>query len=143
MMATSHSPQDWSDCPRGEIAGVVHAVKARRRRETYQRAAAVTSAMLVVAFVASSLVSGWFRGRNALPEIACTKVLELAPQYVAHELDSELTAKIDRHLGHCPGCRVKIHAAYPKFSMPTDAVSDRACASTPMAAVINQTLALR
>ncbi|MCA9068005.1 MAG: zf-HC2 domain-containing protein [Planctomycetaceae bacterium] len=115
---------------------MVRSLKVRRRHETYQRAAVVTSAMLVVAFVASSLVSGWFRGQDPAHQIACKEVLQLAPRYVAHELDSELTTKIDHHLGRCPRCRDKIHAAYPKFSMPTDAVSFRHSSPLPLAVFV-------
>lgn len=135
MMATPNSPHDWTGCSHGEIAGVVHSLKNRRRRETYQRAGVVTSAMLVLAFVASSFVSGWFQGQDAVHDIACKKVLELAPQYVSHELDQDLTVRIDQHLRDCKGCRVKIHKSYPKFAMPTDAVSVRQPARLPLAFV--------
>lgn len=140
-MATPPSPDDWTNCPQGEIAGLVHSLKSRRRRETYTRAVAVTSAMLVVAFVASSLVSGWFRGQEPIPAIACKKVIQLAPHYVSHKLDVELTVQIDQHLKDCKGCRVKIHTAYPKFPLPAGSPAS-ICPSTPipLAVVLSETM---
>lgn len=129
MMAAP--PHDWTKCPQGEIAGLVDSLKKQRRRKTYQQAAGVTSVIVVVAFAATAVISGAFRGQTPAQSIACRRVLELAPQYVAHQLDADLTAQIDAHLGRCRRCRDHLHERFPQFS-PAPAVGLEDALPCPM-----------
>lgn len=80
-----------------------------------QQAAGVTSVIVVLAFAATAVISGAFRGQSPAQSIACRRVLELAPQYVARQLDADLIAQIDEHLGRCKRCREEIHARFPQL----------------------------
>ncbi len=114
-MADPH-PHNWTDCPQGEIAGLVETLKKARRRKTMQQAAGVTSVIVVLAFAATAVISGAFRDQTPAQSIACRRVLELAPQYVARQLDPDLTSQIDAHLGRCRSCRDRIHKQFPDFT---------------------------
>jgi hypothetical protein len=127
------APQDWNDCPQGEIAGLVHSLKAQRRRKTLGQAAGATAAIMLVAFLGSSVISGYFRGQTPIDAIACEKVMELAPQYVARQLDGELTTQIDEHLTACEHCRTRIHDKFPRFPLPVQAVNAWNAAAVPIA----------
>jgi hypothetical protein len=130
---TAPPPNDWNDCPPGEIAGLVNSLKQQRRRETLQQAAGVTTVIVLLAFVASSLLPGFFRGQTPVQAIACQKVLQLAPQYVAQQLGGDVTAQIDQHLKDCKRCRDHIHADYPKFPLPAGAATNCITLTGPMA----------
>lgn len=121
MTSPSDSSPAWTDCPPGEIAGLVNRLKSARRRKTLQKAAAATSLVLVFALATTGLVSHWLTGRADIPEIACAKVLELAPRYVGGQTEDELTAQIDQHLKGCEHCREHFRSAYPQFQLPAQA----------------------
>jgi CRP-like cAMP-binding protein len=121
MTSASDSSNEWSDCPPGEIAGLVSRLNSARRRKTLQKAAAATSLVLVLAFVTTVFVSGWLTGRTDIPEIACDKVLELAPRYVQGRTEGDVTVQIDQHLKDCEHCREHFRQAYPEFRLPDQA----------------------
>ncbi len=120
---TSTPSNDWNDCPPGEIAGLVQSLKKQRQRKTFQQAAGVTGVVVLLVFAGSFLFSGWFLGGSG---IACKQVRELAPQYVTHALDQELTAKITHHLKTCDHCRTHFETKYPQFPVPEGTAQTRA-----------------
>lgn len=132
MTANNPSP-DWNTCPQGEIAGLVDSLKKQRRRKSFQQAAGVTSAIVLLVFVGTSVISGFFRGQTPIQSIACNKVHELAPQYVARQLDADLTGQIYQHLIRCKRCRDHIHEEYPQFAIPVGAANPWHAATLPIA----------
>lgn len=136
MTETPNPNNDWTECPPGEIAGLVKHLKSKRRRKTFQQAAGVTSAILVLAFFATGFVSGWFHSAASIPEIACEQVHELAPRYVKGQTEEPVTARIDRHLKACPNCRDHFRLEFPEFPLPekTEKTADRPCSDSAVLA---------
>lgn len=127
--------KDWTDCPPGEIGGLVSRLKSARRRKTLQQAAAVTTVVLAFALAATILVSGWFTGNSEIPYIACEKVHELAPLYVKGQTEVDISAQIDKHLKGCEQCRGHFRQAYPKFPLPQQSAHSTECAPLTVASV--------
>ena len=121
MTSPSDSSHEWTDCPPGEIAGLVNRLKSARRRKKLQNAAAATFLVLIFALVTTVLISGWLTGRTDISEIACAKVLELAPLYIEGGTGDDVTAQIDQHLKGCEHCREHFRTAYPQFRLPAQA----------------------
>lgn len=107
---------DWRPCQRGELSALVQRVGQARKREVRTRltAAVSTAAMLLV-------LVGWMwqssqpqpkQAMRAIPveqRISCREVFDLADQYVRHELDDDLQARIAIHLKACPRCDIHVH----------------------------------
>jgi len=98
----------WQNCQGGEIASCLQGLSMRRRAE---RRSAIFRSTITVAglLVVVGLGSLWMLPpQNAVANISCKEVHNLGEQYVAHELDAELTARIEKHLGRCPRCKTHI-----------------------------------
>lgn len=120
-MSAPTASNEWTPCHPGEIGGMVTSLKQRQRRKTVVRAAGVTSIVIVLAAVLTGVLGRFSNGNPIFEEIACQRVLELAPQYVAHQLDEGLHGQIDLHLERCKHCRDEIHARFPNVSLPNEA----------------------
>ena len=136
MTATSNAPNDWNDCPPGEIGGLVESLQSRRRRKTLRQAAGVSTALVLFALLVTSWFSGWFAGPQPLHAISCKKVHSLAPQFVSGRLDADLSAEIQEHLEECKMCREYLHAEFPQFPLPVHAADTWNAAAAPWAATV-------
>ncbi len=123
MTAAPNAPQDWNECPPGEIGGLVESLQSRRRRKTLQQAAGASATVVVFAFLVTGWFSGWFPQSQPLHAISCQKVHSLAPEYVAGRLNADLNVKIREHLQECQRCRDFIHAEFPRFPLPAHAAA--------------------
>ena len=109
----------WDACPSGELARMVEARNAQRRRRVMDRAA-VVAACLMVCVAMGGFALGIFSPDHSAPGggasyggIACADVADCLPAYIAAErqdvanthLDEGTIASITEHLTHCPACR--------------------------------------
>ena len=120
-MTASNAPNDWNDCPPGEIGGLVESLHTRRRRKTLRQAAGAGTVLVAFALLVASWFSGGFDAPQPLHAISCKKVHSLAPRYVSGRLDADLTATIREHLQECKKCRDYVHAQFPQFPLPNHA----------------------
>lgn len=109
--------EEWIPCPAGKLATLAGQERVRQRRQFLVRAG---SAVGVVA-LASGV--GWlaFRRTEKPTEptfggIACSRVRELAPQYMMGQLDPTVTQQIKTHLEQCDACRTLLESMQPKMS---------------------------
>jgi predicted anti-sigma-YlaC factor YlaD len=116
---------DWQQCPPGELSGLVMSLRKRRQRAQWLKASALASV------VALLIGAGWFTVAALLPsgdvitDLSCREVRQMFAAFDAGELNDELTARIESHLQHCPGCREAHEHATP-------ATSDSTASRTPV-----------
>lgn len=108
---------EWVPCPPGKLAALAGQERVRQRRQFLVRA---SSAVGVVALVSGA---GWlaFRGTENPTDpifagIPCSRVRELAPQFMMGKLDEKLTQQIKSHLEQCIACRTLLESMQPKMS---------------------------
>ncbi len=109
--------EEWIPCPPGKLATLAGHERVRQRRQFLVRAG---SAVGVVALTSGA---GWlaFRGSGKPAEptfggIACSRVRELAPQFMMGKLDQSVTQQIKTHLEQCVACRTLLESMQPKMS---------------------------
>lgn len=84
-------------------ACVIWSAVARAERRSRIVQSTITVAGLLVVLGLGSL---WMiPPQAAVAEACCQDVHDMAEQYVHHELDPEMTARIERHLHDCPRCQ--------------------------------------
>jgi hypothetical protein len=116
----SNSPKqrgEWIPCPPGKLAKLAGQECVRQRRHFLVRVGSVAGVVAVAAG------AGWFafRGRGMTTEpnfggIVCSRVRELAPQYMMGQLDPAVSQQIKTHLEQCVACRTLLESMQPKMS---------------------------
>ena len=114
----SKSPQqreEWIPCPPGKLVKLAGQERVRQRRRFFVRAGSAVGAF------ALATGAGWFafrgRGKPSEPDyggIVCSRILELAPQYMMGQLDPGVVKQIKTHLEQCAGCRNRLDSMSPK-----------------------------
>ncbi len=109
--------EEWIPCPAGTLAALAGHERACQRRKFLVRAG---SAVGVIVLTSGA---GWlaFRGTRKPTEptfggIACSRVRELAPQFMMGKLDQAVTRQIKTHLEQCSACRTLLESMQPKMS---------------------------
>lgn len=113
MSENTKQTQDWTDCPQGEIGGMLRRERFRRRRRFLTQAAGAAGLGALGGFA-------WLKWQPAADEpaeqdpaelhivakISCREVRRHGEAYVEHRntLDGELVARIDAHVDDCPSC---------------------------------------
>lgn len=117
MNKPQNKREEWIPCPPGKLAALAGQERVRQRRQLLVRAG---SAVGVVALVSGA---GWlaFRGAGKPTDpifagIPCSRVRELAPQFMMGKLDEKLTQQIKSHLEQCVACRTLLESMQPKMS---------------------------
>ena len=108
MSENKRQPEDWNDCPPGEIGGMLRRERFRRRRRFLTQAAGAAGVGALGGFAWLK----WQPEADELPEqqvvakISCREVRRHGEAYVEHRntLDGELVARIDAHVDNCPSC---------------------------------------
>jgi predicted anti-sigma-YlaC factor YlaD len=118
--------EPWAPCPEGELGAMVGQLRQQRRNFLVNRAAAVAAvacmALVVVGLAAPFVRDQWFvapKNATAIRPISCREVHDLLPRYARHELDPELTRRIDKHLEHCRPCRRELAEMANTAAHPT------------------------
>jgi hypothetical protein len=117
MNPTPNTSDGWQDCRPGEVSRMVDRLRRRRRQRTFGQAAAVTAGLLVAVFAAFQ----WFGADPAarvVQPIACKRVHDLAPTFVAGKLDAERSEQVEHHLGRCRTCRHYFARQFPAYVLP-------------------------
>lgn len=115
MTKTRQLSEEWTPCPPGTLSSMAGDERFRQRRQFLVRAGSTAGA------VALAAGAGWlvFRNGGLATEptyggIACSRVRQLAPQFMMHQLDAELTQQITVHLEQCDECRTLLESMQPK-----------------------------
>ena len=110
--------EEWIPCPPGTLSALAGQEQVRQRRMFLIRTGSTVGA------IALASGAGWlaFRGTRTRPEptfggIACSKVRELAPQFMMAQLDDAVTQQIKTHLEQCVDCRNLLESMQPKTAM--------------------------
>ena len=97
---------NWEPCPPGTLTSLAQVEQIRQRRLFIAKTGGTAGAAALL------LGTGWLAfNRNPAPMpggIACERVKELAPKYIAQSLDVDLVARIDQHVAACEDCRTLI-----------------------------------
>lgn len=107
--------EEWIPCPPGTLSAFAGREQSRQRRNFLIRAGSTVGA------IALATGAGWlaFR-RNEMPTepmfggIACSRVRELAPQFMMAQLDDSVTQQIKTHLEQCTECRTLLESMQQK-----------------------------
>ena len=115
MSKFSNKREEWIPCPPGKLAKLAGQERVRQHRQFLIRGGSA------VGVVALATGAGWFafqgRGKPTEPDfggIACSRVHELAPQYMVGQLDPAVTQQIKTHLEQCVVCRTLVESMQPK-----------------------------
>lgn len=122
----------WTQCPPGEISGMVHSLKRKARLKRGRQVGAL-GALLVVSGIALWLwtppVNQPLVPQAAVPRqrpgqpnyggIVCSSVIEQAKPFLAGSLDEVTSARIRNHLARCPHCRDEIERIRREMKMST------------------------
>ena len=115
MSKSPKKREEWIPCPPGKLAKLAGQERVRQRRQFLVRAGSA------VGVVALATGAGWlaFRGRGKPTEpgfggIVCSRVCELAPQYLMGQLDPAVAQQIKTHLEKCVACRTLLESMQPK-----------------------------
>lgn len=117
MTKPTKQKEEWIPCPPGKLAAFAGQERTRQRRQFLVRAGSTVGAF--------ALATGagwlWFRGTRqptdpVLAGIACSRVRELAPQFMMGKLDEALSQQIKQHLELCVDCRTLLESMTPKMS---------------------------
>ena len=107
--------EEWTPCPPGKLAKLAGQERLRQRRRFLVRAGSAVGA------IALATGAGWFafRGKGTPTEpgfggIVCSRVGELAPQYIMGQLDPAVAQQIKMHLEQCVACRTQMESMQPK-----------------------------
>ncbi len=117
--STKHqSDTEWNACPQGDLEHFVSVMKKRKQISHWITGAEIVTACLAVGLIGFFGMNQLSTPSNPSPaEIAenycpgglyCSEVLSHAKDFVAHQLDQELSQKIERHLVDCPHCQKKV-----------------------------------
>ncbi len=104
-MNTDREAEAWQECPPGELKGMVAQIHVCQRREFLRTLAKGSAAVLLLG--AGGIVAGqWMlkEGARENGQLACRQVMDLLPEYAAHQLDTDLTQRVATHLAKCPPC---------------------------------------
>lgn len=99
--------EKWDPCPPGELANMVRARGAQRRRKTIDRAAGV-AAGLIICIAVGAYTLGIFTPEPSNANyggLACSEVAEKLPAYVEGDVDPQLQQRMAVHLDKCDYCR--------------------------------------
>ena len=117
MSKSPKQREEWIPCPPGKLVKLAGQERVRQRRQFLVRAGSA------VGVLALATGAGWFafRGRGMPTEpdfggIVCSRVRELAPQYMMGKLDPTVTQQIKTHLEQCVACRTLLESMQPKMS---------------------------
>lgn len=117
MSKPLNQKEEWTPCPPGTLTVLAGHERGRQRRQFLVRTG---SALGVIALTSGA---GWlaFR-RTGMPTdpiyagIACSRVRELAPQYMMGQLDVAMSQQMKSHLELCADCRNMLESMQPKMS---------------------------
>lgn len=101
----------WTPCPIGTLSTLAGNERRRRRRRFLIQSGGVTGAVVL------TFGFGWsvFRG-NRKPDdpihggIACSRVREIARQFVQGQLEDTVVRQVTIHLEECERCRILIES---------------------------------
>lgn len=104
---TANRPDDdWQACPPGRLTE-----KVRNHRSTVRRRKVFQAVGYACALVLAVGVGTWVGERlRGAPEpnfggITCSEVRQNMDAYAHHQLDAEVTERMEIHLRDCPACR--------------------------------------
>jgi len=110
MNQNNENHNEWQACPPGEVGRLVDGLQDRRRALAAQRRTVAAALLLMMAFTGYYFVGVLPNAEPNYGGIVCSRLQELAPQYLAGTLDAETSGRIDVHQQHCKHCRNKLNA---------------------------------
>ena len=120
MNQNNENHNEWQACRPGEVGRLVDGLQGRNRALAGQRRMVAAVLLLVTAFTGYYFVGVLPNANPNYGGIACSRLLELAPQFMAGTLDAEASSRVETHLTHCKHCQNKLKAMESK-SMPRSA----------------------
>lgn len=96
---------DWNACPPGEVGAVVNRLRKRRRSRTLQKAALITTTLLVLIAVGTWSLGLFSPLEREIAGLKCSDVKALAAQYNSGDLDDDRAERMRRHVLACSLCR--------------------------------------
>ena len=104
----TNSNDRWEPCPSGQLSQMVQAGRARKRRQTLDRAAVFSAVLLVGVVVVGFVAANAGLGSAGEQTMTCAQVAEVLPNYANKSLDAKTTSRVDQHLKHCPQCQTAL-----------------------------------
>lgn len=110
-MNNNGEPEAWQACPVGMVKQMVGRIRVDRRRD-FLRTLVKGSAAVVLLGAGGVVAAQWMQKEQAQRngELACSRVVELLPDYQARRLDSDLMRRVAAHLEKCPSCAAHYEA---------------------------------
>ena len=105
-MTEDREPNAWCQCPVGTVKQMVGQIRLDQRRE-FLRTLAKGSAAVLLLGAGGVVTAQWMLKEEgqAKGQLACSDVMELLPDYVAHRLEDGVSDQVATHLAKCPPCR--------------------------------------
>jgi hypothetical protein len=123
MSKKNTATDDWKPCSPGSLAGFAGKERTRQRRHFLVKASGVSAVLLLVGTVAFLNLGPDRLGEPNFGGITCTNVRANAMQYMAGNLEADLTQRIRVHLEQCPDCqrfwKEMADKAMSQVSLPT------------------------
>jgi hypothetical protein len=120
MNQNNENHNEWQACPPGEVGRLVDGLQNRNRALATQRRMVAAALLLMTAFTGYYFVGVLPNAEPNYGGIVCSRLMELAPQFMAGTLDAEASSWVKTHLAHCKHCRNTLQAMDSK-SMPRSA----------------------
>lgn len=108
-MVENSSSSLWGQCPVGLLGQMIRRIRTRRRIQFAGRVGGYSVVILVAGMTFGRL---WVRDQPSTSAseynfggISCTRVLDIAGDYLNGRVDGDLSARIRTHIAACPHCR--------------------------------------
>ena len=109
MSLNDEHHNEWQACPPGEVGRLVHRLQDRHRALATQRRMVAAVLLLMTACTGYYFVGVLPNAEPNYGGIVCSRLHELAPQYMAKTLNADTSGRIQLHLAHCKSCRDKLN----------------------------------
>jgi hypothetical protein len=110
MNQNNENHNEWQACPPGEVGRLVDGLLNRNRALAAQRRTVAAVLLLMTAFTGYYFVGVLPNSDPNYGGIVCSRLMELAPQFLAGTLDAETSGRINVHRKHCKHCDDKLNA---------------------------------
>lgn len=136
-LAQQPSDSEWNACPHGDLGRFVSVMKKRKKISHLITAAEIVTVCLVVGMIGffgfNQFSNSSTPPSNEIAEqyycpggIYCSDVIAHAQDFISHQLDQEMSHKIEQHLANCPHCQKKVDQL--KANRHNDAADQKAAA---------------
>lgn len=119
MNPTNDIDQQWPACQGGEVGQLVRKLQSRQNARLIRRRVSAVVLLLVAVSAGYYFIAAGPASEPSYGGIVCSRIHELAPKYMAGDLDPQTAARIEKHLEQCENCQQWMREMMPNAPRQT------------------------